>query len=294
MDTKLLQTFVVTAKTLNFHKAAEQLFLAQPTVTQHIRQLESELRARLFERGGRRVRLTPAGERFLDYATQVLDLYDRGVQELTAWQQGYRDRLVLAVSPLVARSTLPNAVRRFTTEHPEVDVVVNIAVSGEIPPLLTEGRAHVGLSRTPSVTRDLDSYVWYTDPVILVERGKAVSVGTTPDWQEVLAHNRLLTHNHPVYWDDLLLALHHKGIHVRTMEVSLVDITKIFIEEGLGVSFLPVSTMATELAEGRLVEVPTPGLDLPTAATYVLYPAPSPSAMAEAFMACLDELPAGT
>lgn len=293
MDTKLLQTFVVTARTLNFHKAAEQLFLAQPTVTQHIRQLESELRVKLFERGGRRVRLTPAGERFLDYAVQLLDLYDRGVQELTAWQQGYRERLVLAVSPLVARSTLPAAVRHFTTEHPDVDVVVRVAVSEQIPPLVVEGKAQLGLSRAPASTRDLDCYVWYTDPVTLVDRPGDSPDGTAPNWRQVLTQNRLLTRNHPIYWDSLLLMLHQMGIHVRTMEVDLVDITKIFIEEGLGVSFLPRSTIVRETAEGRLVEVPTPDLDLPIAATYVLYPAQKPSELARLFMECLHrvELP---
>ncbi|HEY8346682.1 MAG TPA: LysR family transcriptional regulator [Symbiobacteriaceae bacterium] len=289
MDTKLLQTFVVAARTLNFHKAAEQLFLAQPTVTQHIRQLEAELRVKLFERGGRRVRLTPAGERFLEYAVQLLDLYDRGVQEMTMWQKGYRERLVLAVSPLVARSTLPRVVRRFTMAHPDVDVVVRIAVSQEIPPLLVEGKAHVGLSRTPPNTRDLESYVWYTDPVTLVDRAEDAAGDTPPDWRKVVTRTRLLTHNHPIYWDDLLLALQHMGIHVRTMEVSQVDITKIFIEEGLGVSFLPRSTVVREVAEGRLVEVPTPDLELPVAATYVLYPAQSPSELARHFMECLEE-----
>lgn len=289
MDTKLLQTFVVAAKTLNFHKAAEQLFLAQPTVTQHIRQLESELRVKLFDRSGRHVRLTPAGVQFLDYAVKVLDLYDRGVQELTAWQQGYRERLVLAVSPLVARSTLPKVVQRFTTLHPDVDVVIKVVLTQEVQPMLAEGKAHIGLSRSPSRSRDLKSYIWYTDPVKLVDRGSDLVNGNPPPWRDVLMRNRLLTHNHPNYWDDLLLTLHQKGIHVRTMEISLVDITKIFIEEGLGVSFLPHSTIIGELAEGRLVEVPTPDLELPVAATYVLYPAQSCTETAKNFMACLHD-----
>jgi LysR family transcriptional repressor of citA len=71
------------------------------------------------------------------------------------------------------------------------------------------------------------------------------------------------------------------------MEVSLVDITKRFIEEGLGISFLPESTVRRELMEGRLMEVPTPGLPLPVAATYVVHPSSGPSPSARAFM---DEL----
>lgn len=292
MDMKHLQTFVLTARTLNFRKAAEQLFLAQPTVTQHIRLLETELRVQLFDRGGKRVRLTPAGERFLQYADQLLHVYEEGVQELTGWQQGYRDRLVLAVSPLVARSTLPRVMNRFTAAHPDVEVVVNIALSPEIPVLVTEGQAHLALSRMPAHSRDLYSYVWYNDPVVLVVSADGLDLDAAPpDWREVVANNRLLTHNHPIYWDDLLLSIHRHGVRVRTMEVSLVDITKVFIEEGLGVSFLPISTVRRELLEGRLMEVPTPGLPLPVAATYVIHQASGPSPAAAEFMQLLAPPP---
>lgn len=288
MDMKHLQTFAVTARTLNFRKAAEQLFMAQPTVTQHIRLLENELRVQLFDRSSKRVRLTPAGERFLAYTERMLSVYEQGVQELTSWQQGYRDRLVLAVSPLVARSTLPRVMKRYTAQHPDVEVVVQTLHSNEIPPLVMDGRAHLGLSRMPAVSRDLHSYAWYKDPVILVVSGDGRDLDTAPpDWREVLASNRLLTHNHPLYWDDLLVAIHRHGVRVRTMEVSLVDITKRFIEEGLGISFLPESTVRRELLEGRLMEVPTPGLPLPVAATYIIHPMAGPSAAARAFM---DEL----
>lgn len=284
MDMKLLRTFATAARTLNFHKAAEQLFLSQPTVTQHIRLLETELRANLFDRGGRRVRLTAAGERFLAYADQVLALYEKGVQELTIWQKGYRDRLILAVSPLIARSTLPHIIKRYTTEHPDIEVVVQIELSGEIAPLVSDGRAHLGLSRIPAISRDLESEIWYSDPVTLVVPQGTAPGARLPDWRSLLAANRLLTHNHPIYWEDLLQAIHQQGIRVRSMEVSLVDITKIFIEEGLGVSFLPISTVTTEMQQGRLLAVPTPGLELPTAATYLIYPSQGPSAPAGAFI----------
>ncbi len=291
MEIRFLRTFVVTARTLSFRRAAEQLFIAQPTVTQHMRLLEEELRTRLFERSSRRVQLTPAGERFLAYARNVLSTYDQGVQEITGWEQGYRERLVLAVSPLVARSTLPRVVKRFTAERPQVDVVVKIALTPEIAALVAEGQAHVGLSRAPAQSRDLESYTWYSDPVILVVPNDGGDLDTPPpDWRDVLSEHRLLTHNHPVYWDDLLQSVRNLGVRVRTMEVSQVDITKRFIEEGMGVSFLPQSTVWRELAEGRLLEVPTPGLALPVAATYVVYPATGPSAAAQGFMGVLQAI----
>lgn len=274
MDLRLLRTFTVAARLLNFHQAAEKLYLAQPTVTAHIRLLEQELGTELFERVGKRVRLTPAGQRFLPHAEQVLAAYDEGVQDVLSYTQGYRSRLALAVSPLVARSILPRAVKRFTGAHPEVEISVSILLSPEIGAAVASGRFDLGLSRQPPAERDLEVGVLYADPVILVGGPDAGDLDSPPpDWAELLGHQRLLTHNHPVYWDDLLLTLRQRGLALRTMVVTQVDIAKRFIEEGLGVSFLPQSTVWRELAEGRLMEVPTPGLALPVAHTYVVQPA---------------------
>lgn len=289
MDIKVLRTFAVTARTLNFRRAAELLFLAQPTVTQHIRLLEEELKVQLFDRNNRRVRLTAAGERFIKYASRLVDTYEEGVADITGWAQGYHDQLVIAASPQIARTTLPRVVKRFTREHPHVEVRVQVLVSLEVPPAVVDGRAHVGLTRVPANSRDLTSYVWHTDPVLLVVPNDAGDLDAPPpDWREVLSSNLLMTHNHPTYWDDLLVAIHNQGIRPRTMEVNLVDITKRFVEEELGVSFLPRSSVWRELMEGRLLEIPTPGLELPVAATHVVYPSAGPTDAAKLFMKVLS------
>lgn len=274
MDLRLLRTFTVAARLLNFHKTAEKLYLAQPTVTAHIRQLEEGLGVELFDRTGRRVRLTPAGQRFLPHAEAVLGAYDEGVQDLLSYHQGYRSRLAIAASPLIARSVLPRAVQRFTHAHGDVEISVSILLSSEIGGAVATGRFDVGLTRQRPVERDLEVGVLYSDPVILVAGGDAGDHDTPPpDWEELLTHQKLLTHNHPLYWDDLLLALRQRGLALRTMVVTQVDIAKRFIEEGLGVSFLPQSTVWRELMEGRLLEVPTPTFPLPIAHTYVVQPA---------------------
>lgn len=107
VDLRVLRTFQTAARFLNFHRTAERLYLAQPTVTAHIRQLEAALGQRLFEKVGRRMRLTPAGERFLPRAEAILAAYEEGLQDLLSWSQGYRSRLVLSASPLVPAPPCP-------------------------------------------------------------------------------------------------------------------------------------------------------------------------------------------
>lgn len=269
MDLKLLHTFVAAAELENFHQTAERLYLTQPTVTTHIRQLEEVLGFKLFDRIGKRVRLTLAGHRFLPHARRVIETYDQAVHDMTAWWQGFDTRLQLVASPLVATSVLPGLLKRFTQEHPSVEVMILTSVSPEIGQTVAAGSAQVGLSRAPSHHPDTTSAVLYEDPVLLVA---SPSHAGSPNWHDLLSTQLLLTGNHPVYWDALMLSLSERQPHLRSLAVDRVDITKRMLEEGLGVSFLPHSSVIRELAEGRLVTIPVDGMSLPVAATYLVLP----------------------
>ncbi|WP_026074517.1 LysR family transcriptional regulator [Brevibacillus massiliensis] len=271
MDLRILQTFVVAAKFENFRQTAEALFIAQPTVTQHIRLLEKELGIELFDRVGKFVKLTPAGKRFLPHATALLAGWQAGMEDLLAWQQGYSENLHIAVSPVIARSSLPGLIRHYTKRYPEVDISIRIADSLEIGRLVQSGQVDLGLSRMVPGEFQLDAHLIQTDPVVFAVPLNGGDIeAPLPDWEQELTGNLLLTHNHPGYWDDLLLALRQRGLSFRTMTVTHVDITKRFIEEGLGVSFLPRSAIGRELFENRFIELETPGLVLPQAASYLV------------------------
>jgi LysR family transcriptional repressor of citA len=275
MDVQWLRTFVAVARTGSLRRAAERLYLAPATVALHVRALEGEVGAPLLLRGRRGVRLSPEGARFLTSAQEALAALDHGREEVLRWRAGYRDRLRLAASPLLARSRLPRLLRRFTAERPQVDLEVHVVPSPEVGTLVAQRSADLGLGRMPPLEAGLAAEPLHADPVVLVapyDGGDADS--PVPDWREVLARYTLFTHNHPLYWDDLLSLLRRVGVPLRTAVVTQVDVTKRFIEEGLGCSFLPESAVWVEVAESRLTEVPAPDLALPTTATFAVYRQP--------------------
>ncbi|QHZ58740.1 LysR family transcriptional regulator [Brevibacillus sp. NSP2.1] len=291
MDFRVLQTFLVAATTENFHQTAEALFIAQPTVSQHIRQLEKELGIKLFERVGKRVRLTAAGKRYLPHAKGLLEQWHHSMEDLQAWRQGYREKLQVAVSPIIARARFSHLLHRFTKQYPDVDISIKIADSVEIGPLVQSGQVDLGLTRMVPGEFQLDTYMLYEDPVVFAVPHSGGDIDAPlPDWEQEVQSNRLLTHNHPGYWDELLLLLRQRGLALRTMAVSQVDITKRFIEDGLGVSFLPRSAVSRDLFENRFIELPTPGLVLPKVASYLLVPKAGISEPAKHFMEILQAL----
>ncbi|CAM3428028.1 LysR family transcriptional regulator [Brevibacillus invocatus] len=291
MDFRVLQTFMVAATTENFHQAAEALFIAQPTVSQHIRLLEKELGISLFERVGKRVRLTAAGKRYLPHAKSLLEQWHYGMEDLQAWRQGYQEKLQIVVSPIIARARLSHLLHRYTKLYPDVDLSIRIADSVEIGPLVQSGQADLGLTRIIPGEFQLSTYLLYEDPIVFaVPHNGGDMDAPLPDWEQELQTKRLFTYNHPGYWDDLLLQLRQRGISLRTMTVSQVDITKRFIEDGLGVSFLPRTAVYRDLFENRFIELPTPGLHLPKVASYLVMPKGGVSAAVQHFVEILQSL----
>ncbi len=270
MDVKLLRTFIVMAKELNFHRTAERLYLAQPTVSVHIRQLEGLVGYPLFERSGRKVRLTAAGERFRLHADRILEAHDEALSDLARWKAGYDDRLDLLLAPICAEYVLPPLWKRYTLMHPNVEVRIYTTLSPSVGPGIAAGRSHIGLSRVESTHPDTESRILREDPVVMIAPGSVDPQKV--DYRELLLDHPLLTKNHPDYWDELLFQLHENRAPIRPMQVSQVAVTRKLIIEGMGVSFLPKSAVQEDLAQGDLVELPTPDLRLPTAYTYVVTP----------------------
>ena len=275
MDLRVLRTFQAAAHLENFRETAERLGLSQPTVSAQVRELELELGETLFDRSGRRVRLNQAGQVFLPHAEEALRAYDLGRQAVREHQSLAVDHLAVAVSPEPARTLLPRALHRFCDLFPDAKVSVEVVPSVQIAALVESGTADLGIGQ---VAADPDRYAVHCrellhDRVVLAARHDGLDHDQAPAfWRSLLQEQRLLSYGHPAYWPDLLQALEHAGIHPRMLRVTQVELTKRFVEEGIGVSFLPERAVRRELLEGRLMEVPTPGLTLPTAPTFLIVP----------------------
>ncbi|MBM7694214.1 DNA-binding transcriptional LysR family regulator [Peribacillus deserti] len=166
---------------------------------------------------------------------------------------------------------MPAILHQYMAVHNDIEIEVQVLESREISGSILAGNADLGLSRLHIQHPELVIRPLYQDMVIMVVPHDGGDSESSPplDAEEILANQILITHNHPEYWDDLLRNL-RQYTRLRTMVVSEVHVTKRFIEEGLGVSFLPISTVRRELLEGRLLEVDFRLFPLPIARTYVI------------------------
>ena len=130
MDDFRLRVFITAAKTLNFTKCAEQLFISQPAVSKHIGELESRYKVQLFERSGSRLALTEAGRVMLEHAERIADGYRRLQYEMDLFTDRLGGELKVGASTTIAQYVLPQVLARFTARFPEVKVSL---ASGGVP-----------------------------------------------------------------------------------------------------------------------------------------------------------------
>lgn len=272
MEYQWLKTFCIAAETLNFRKASEKLIMSQPSVTVHIRLLEEHLGTTLFDRQNNRVSLSEAGRFFLPEAQQIVSSIENSVNKVFAFTQGYRRNWTIAISPLMAETILPYFLRSFMKLHPDLEINIRVEESNTIEELVETGEVNIGISALDAKQKNIESISIYEDPILFVMPvdGYDEESGPPIDVKEILQRNYLFTHHHPVFWDDLLLKLHKQIVGLRTMKVTQAHITKRFVQDGLGVSFLPHSIVRRELIEGKIMQPHFDLFDLPSVSTFII------------------------
>ncbi|MFT8322726.1 MAG: LysR family transcriptional regulator [Bacillus sp. (in: firmicutes)] len=268
MEINLLKTFIVAAKYKNFRKTSDELFLSQPAITKQIKKLEDHLSIALFERTGKTIVLTEAGYSFLSYAKEIVQKYEKGLDDFESWKQGYNRKLTIAVAPQIASSILPSILRKFMDINPNIEILVNVVSSFEIGEEISAEIADIGLTRVEPVQQNMDCEIIHNDPVLLVGPFEAKRLKLNE--KNVLQTYRLITHNHPAYWNSLLNNVKRNYPNVRLLKVNQMEVTKRFIEAGLGVSYLPFSMVQDELKRNKLAEIKTDKVLLPTSSTYLV------------------------
>jgi DNA-binding transcriptional LysR family regulator len=145
IDFRHLETFCRVAALKSFSRAADDLFLTQPTVSGHILSLERSLSLRLFDRTGREIRLTKAGEMFLQYASKILTVRKDMLNALSEFSQGIRGELSLGASTIPGEYLLPKLMGDFKREHPRLTLSLRISDTKEIVQELLQGHIEFGL-----------------------------------------------------------------------------------------------------------------------------------------------------
>lgn len=261
MELGQLEAFVQVAAYRSFSKAAEVLFLTQPSVTARIQALEKELGEDLFERTGRAVRLTDAGTAFLPYADRVLKDVQEGRETLEALRHGDFGNLRIGSALTISTYVLPRILKSFRARYPGVDVSIRTGRSDQVLEMVLNDEVQVGIVRA-LIHQDVETVHLYDDEVVLVtDPGHAFAKQGAANIADVGRQPLIFFDKGSSYYGLVHGFFRDAGIVPRhAMELDSMEATKKMVEEGLGIAILPRVSVERELKLGLLAEVEITGV----------------------------------
>ena len=165
-----LQYFLAVAESLHFSKAAEQLFVTQPTLSHQLAELEAQLGTPLFDRSGKTVRLTHAGSIFRDHARRSIAEMEAGCRALVELEGLQRGELTMGVNQSFVHRLLPPILGEFITRYPGLQLRVDEMSAGEVERRLAEGSLDLGIAFAPAVLEDTELEPILDERLLLVVR----------------------------------------------------------------------------------------------------------------------------
>lgn len=264
MDLGKLRVFDAVVRAGSFSHAGRRLYLSQPSVSAHIKDLEREIGLLLFERVARGVRLTGAGRSLADYAQRIFSLERDAEQALAAQRDGEAGSATIAASSTPGTYLLPGILGRFRDEHPGVSVHLVISDTADVERALSALEADIGVMGEPISPGDLEVRPWVDDQLVLVcsrDHPWAASPPTTPAalsgqpfvLREPGSSIRALTDR----W------LEQRGIAVQVaMELGSPEAVNVALRASSALSITTRHAIEHQLALGELVILKLPGLPI--------------------------------
>jgi len=163
-----LKVFYTVTQTLNFNKAAEKLFISQPAVTKHIRELEQHFGITLFDRKHKRISLTNEGEIVKLYAQNIFEQYQKLDFELNLLKNKTAGILRIGASTTIAQYIIPPVLANFHKRFPDVTMNLFNANSHDIEHLLLTGSIDLGIVEGINTNTDLKYLPYMKDEIVLV------------------------------------------------------------------------------------------------------------------------------
>lgn len=238
MNLEWYYTFLVVAKYQNYRKAADELFITQTTVFNHIKNLEGLLGVNLFEQFGRNIILTESGKYFYPIAQKTINVYEQGLYDMKNMGTTKRTKLNLAVTTYIDGYLLPKFLPILFNAAPQIDIATTV-LDQYIPQAIEDNQYDIGIDRRePNTTK-----VQYKN---VCEGRIQLAVPNLPENDSLISEDdffkkyRVITDNHPTYWDSLKTSINDLYPDANFVSISSVRATEDLISANQGVSYLPV------------------------------------------------------
>lgn len=259
-----LGTFLKITELNSFSAAANSLGYAQSTVTTQIKQLEDELGCVLFERLGKTISVTSAGERLIAYAEKILQL-EREIRLDVTDEENPAGVLKLGVSESLCISRFPRILMEYNKNNPRTEIRIQFVTHENIPELLQKGELDMVYTLNPLIEDERVNVLYKKrEKLGFFASPKHPMAGKTIREEDLKDLPLLLTGHNCNLRHMLISELEQNGITPKVvLETSSKEILKQFAINGFGVAFIPEMSSEAEVKNGDLKRLSWKGADFP-------------------------------
>ncbi len=263
MDFDHLVTFVEIAKQGSFSRAGQKLYRSQPAVSAQIRQLEQEYGQKLFDRVGKSVRLTVAGETLLEYAGKLLTLRNESLRAVADQSNTPHGTLAIGANEATCLYVLPDIFAEYSRRYPDVQISVYRNFSRKVLEKVEDGTVDVGIVTLPVRSPSLKVHSIFRDRLMLMVSpssplASSKSVRTSDIAQQPLIFPKM-------GFTRQVLDKQFRPFRSRlriAMELASVGMIKRFVVAGLGVSVISEGFAQDEVRAGQAKLVPISDMEV--------------------------------
>ena len=274
MDFPQLEAFLEAANRGSFRRAADALYLSQPSISARVQALEDEVGVALFHRTARGVRLTDMGRTFLPFAQRSMDTLRRGKEVLESVRQTSTGILNIATARVIGTYVLPETLHQFHQLHPDANLHIKVGGSSEVLQMVVNEEVQLGLARFMQHP-DVDALHLYDEEAVLVVHPEHPFARTGAAAMAQVAQEPLIVYDPgdpgSSYFQFINRVCRDAGVTPKVeMNLDSVEAAKNMVQLGLGISFLPRSGVRRELDSGSLSLIALAGTPVVLLPTYVL------------------------
>ncbi|MEZ0328365.1 MAG: selenium metabolism-associated LysR family transcriptional regulator [Dissulfuribacterales bacterium] len=270
LENRYIQVFVAVFKTRSFSKAAQQLYITQPTVSGHIKTLEDVLGVILFDRTGKSVIPTKAAMVLFPFASQIVSLTSQAIKELSLFRDQQKGSIEIGGSTIPGQYILPRLMGHFKATRPGIHIVIKIGDSADITAKVMTGEIELGVVGAFQEQRWLAGQECFMDELVFVTpKGHPLA-----DRESVTLHDILET--------DVAFVIREMGSGTRRImesalkkaglrrledlnvvaEMGSSEAVKQAVREGVGCSILSKRAVEEEIRNGSMASPQFSGVEL--------------------------------
>ncbi|UQZ85589.1 HTH-type transcriptional regulator CynR [Paenibacillus konkukensis] len=266
-------TFVTIYRLGSISKAAEKLYLPQPTVSHRIKQLERELGKPLLIRANGTVRLSQEGSAFLPYALSALNSLDQGREAVDQLKQGMPGTLSLGCNNSFAGTMLPPILESFMAEHPGIAMKVYCYSTEEQVNMLKSKHIQIGITRYTANAPDITFKLLYAHPAYaVISRDHPYAKRDMLTLQDVLKERLILYESDSISRKKIDLTFKDLNMlydpHYETNNLQLI---KFWIKSTMGIFLSCPLYMQPEIESGEMVAIPIEHNPFPLNQIFLMY-----------------------